>query len=106
MVVSCENQRSQTQNRLQALAVLRARLYDMEQSKLVSEIDEARRSQVGSGDRSEKIRTYNYPQQRVTDHRIKLSLHNLGGVLNGNLDSFIDELTDAEQAKRLEALGD
>jgi peptide chain release factor 1 len=106
MVVSCENQRSQTQNRLQALAVLRARLYDEEQSKRVSEIDEARRSQVGSGDRSEKIRTYNYPQQRVTDHRIKLSLHNLGGVLNGNLDSFIDELTNAEQAKRLESLGD
>jgi peptide chain release factor 1 len=106
MVVSCENQRSQTQNRLQALAVLRARLYDAEQSKLVSEIDEARRSQVGSGDRSEKIRTYNYPQQRVTDHRIKLSLHNLGGMLNGNLDAFIDELSDAEQAKRLETLGD
>jgi peptide chain release factor 1 len=106
MVVSCENQRSQTQNRLQALAVLRARLYDAEQSKLVSEIDEARRSQVGSGDRSEKIRTYNFPQQRVTDHRIKLSLHNLGGMLDGNMDAFIDELTNAEQAKRLESLGD
>jgi peptide chain release factor 1 len=78
----------------------------MEQSKLVSEIDEARRSQVGSGDRSEKIRTYNFPQQRVTDHRIKLSLHNLGGMLDGNLDAFIDELTNAEQAKRLESLGD
>ena len=106
LVVSCENQRSQTQNRLQALAVLRARLYDMEQSKLVSEIDEARRSQVGSGDRSEKIRTYNFPQSRVTDHRIHLSLYNLGGMLDGNLDAFIDELTNAEQAKRLEALGE
>ena len=106
LVVSCENQRSQTQNRLQALAVLRARLYDMEQNKLASEIDEARRSQVGSGDRSEKIRTYNFPQQRVTDHRIKLSLHSLGGVLDGNLDPFIDELTDAEQAEQLASMVD
>jgi len=106
MVVSCQNQRSQTQNRLQALAVLRARLYDLEQQKLVSEIDESRRSQVGSGDRSEKIRTYNYPQNRVTDHRIRLSLHNLGGMLDGNLDAFVDELTNAEQAERLGSLGD
>jgi peptide chain release factor 1 len=106
LVVSCQNQRSQTQNRLQALAVLRARLYDMEQSKLVSEIDESRRSQVGSGDRSEKIRTYNFPQNRVTDHRIHLSLYNLGGMLDGNLDAFIDELANAEQAERLESLGE
>jgi peptide chain release factor 1 len=106
MVVSCENQRSQTQNRIQALAVLRARLYDMEQQKMVSEIDEARRSQVGSGDRSEKIRTYNFPQSRITDHRIGLTMHNLQGVLDGNLDAFVDELTAEEQAKRLESLGD
>jgi peptide chain release factor 1 len=106
MVVSCQNQRSQTQNRLQALAVLRARLYDLEQQKLVSEIDESRRLQVGSGDRSEKIRTYNYPQNRVTDHRVGLSLYSLDGVLDGHLDAFIDELAAAEQAERLESLGD
>ncbi len=105
IVVSCENQRSQTQNRMQALAVLRARLYDIEQQKIASEIDEARRSQVGSGERSEKIRTYNYPQNRVTDHRIGLSGYNLDGVLDGNLDSFIEALTSAEQAEKLEALG-
>ena len=105
IVVSCENQRSQTQNRVQALSVLRARLYDIEQQKIVSEIDEARRLQVGSGDRSEKIRTYNYPQNRVTDHRIGLSSYNLEGVLDGNLDAFIEALASAEQAEKLEALG-
>jgi peptide chain release factor 1 len=104
LVVSCQNQRSQTQNRLQALAVLRSRLYDIEQHKAQSEIDETRRSQVGSGDRSEKIRTYNFPQNRVTDHRIGLSMYNLEGVLNGNLDGFIDQLSEAEQADRLDAL--
>jgi peptide chain release factor 1 len=105
IVVSCENQRSQTQNRTQAMAVLRARLYDIEQQKIISEIDEARRSQVGSGERSEKIRTYNFPQNRVTDHRIGLSSYNLEGVLDGNLDSFIEALSSAEQAEKLEALG-
>jgi peptide chain release factor 1 len=106
MVVSCENQRSQTQNRLQALAVLRARLYDIEQQKQISEIDERRRSQVGSGDRSEKIRTYNFAQNRVTDHRIGMSVYNLDTVLDGSLDSFIDALTEAEQAEELQALGE
>ena len=106
LVVSCENQRSQTQNRLQAMAVLRARLYDMEQSKQVSEIDETRRSQVGTGQRSEKIRTYNFPQNRVTDHRIGLSLHSLEGVLDGYLDRLVDGLASAEQAERLGSLGD
>jgi peptide chain release factor 1 len=105
IVVSCENQRSQTQNRTQALAVLRARLYDIEQQKIISEIDEERRLQVGSGERSEKIRTYNFPQNRVTDHRIGLSSYNLEGVLDGNLESFIEALTSAEQAEKLEALG-
>ena len=106
MVVSCENQRSQTQNRLQAMAVLRARLYDIEQQKQQSAIDQQRRLQVGSGERSEKIRTYNFPQGRVTDHRIKLTLYSLGGVLNGNLDRFIEQLTASEQAERLEALNE
>jgi peptide chain release factor 1 len=106
LIVSCENQRSQTQNRLRAMAVLRARLYEMEQSKLTAEIDEARRSQVGSGQRSEKIRTYNFSQNRVTDHRIGLSVYSLDRVLDGDLDQFVEKLTDAEQAERLEALGD
>jgi peptide chain release factor 1 len=105
IVVSCENQRSQTQNRTQALAVLRARLYDIEQQEMVSKIDEARRSQVGSGERSEKIRTYNFAQNRVTDHRIGLSSYNLEAVLDGSLDAFIEALTSAEQAEKLEALG-
>jgi peptide chain release factor 1 len=106
LVVSCENQRSQTQNRLRAMAVLRARLYEMEQSKITAEIDESRRSQVGSGQRSEKIRTYNFPQNRVTDHRVKLTLYNLDRILDGDLDAFVEELTGAEQAERLAALGD
>jgi peptide chain release factor 1 len=106
LVVSCENQRSQTQNRLRAMAVLRARLYEIEQTRQIAEIDEARRSQVGSGQRSEKIRTYNFPQNRVTDHRIGLSVYSLDRVLDGDLDQFVEELTNAEQAERLEALGD
>jgi peptide chain release factor 1 len=106
LVVSCENQRSQTQNRLRAMAVLRARLYEIEQDKITAEIDESRRSQVGSGQRSEKIRTYNFPQNRVTDHRIGLSVYSLDRVLDGDLDQFVEELTNAEQAERLEALGD
>jgi peptide chain release factor 1 len=106
LVVACENQRTLTQNRQQALAVLRARLYDMEQQKLVNEIDEERRSQVGSGERSEKIRTYNFPQNRVTDHRIGLSVHNLDSVLDGDLDDFIEALASAEQAEQLESLGE
>jgi peptide chain release factor 1 len=105
LVVSCENQRSQTQNRLQAMAVLRARLYDMEQRKQAAEIDQVRREQVGTGERSEKIRTYNYPQNRVTDHRIGLSVYNLDTVLDGSLSEFIEKLAAAEQAERLEALG-
>jgi peptide chain release factor 1 len=106
LVVSCENQRSQTQNRLRAMAVLRARLYEMEQSKITAEIDESRRSQVGSGQRSEKIRTYNFPQNRVTDHRVGLSVYSLDRVLDGDLDAFVEELSSAEQAERLEALSD
>jgi len=106
MVVACESERSQTQNRLHALAVLRARLYERERRKQEAEVAETRRSQVGSGERSEKIRTYNYPQNRVTDHRAGLTLYQLPGVLDGDLDSFIDELTAQEQAQRLQAVGD
>jgi peptide chain release factor 2 len=106
LVVACESQRSLTQNRLQAMAVLRSRLYDIEEQKRLAERKEARRSQVGSGDRSEKIRTYNFPQNRVTDHRIGVSVYNLDSVLDGELDMFIDELATTEEAERLQSLGE
>jgi peptide chain release factor 1 len=106
LVVFCQNERSQTQNKMQAMAVLRARLYEMEQRKQDAEIDEARRSQVGSGERSEKIRTYNYPQNRVTDHRLGKSMYNLAAFMEGDeLDDFIDELATQDQAERLAAVG-
>ena len=105
MVVACQDERSQLQNKLRALAVLRARLYDIEQQKIISERAESRRAQVGTGDRSEKIRTYNFPQNRVTDHRVDLSVHNLPAVLEGNLDTIIDAVATADQAARLQAAG-
>jgi peptide chain release factor 1 len=105
IVVQCQDERSQLQNRTRAMNILRARLYDLAMEKQQAEIDSARRSQVGSGDRSEKIRTYNFPQSRVTDHRIGVSLHNLPSVLEGNLDPFLDELIAREQAERLQASG-
>ncbi len=104
LVVTCENERSLSQNKLSAMSVLRARLYEMEQEKQNDEIDQARRSQVGTGERSEKIRTYNFPQSRVTDHRIGMNSYNLPGVMEGNLDDFIEALTMDEQTRRLESL--
>lgn len=102
MVVACQDERSQLQNRLRALSILKARLYEMEQAKQDSEVDATRRSQIGSGERSEKIRTYNFPQSRITDHRINLSSYNLSGVLNGTeLDYFINELRMTDEAERL-----
>ncbi len=106
MVVQCQDERSQLQNRMRAMAILRARLYEMEEEKRREEIDSARRSQIGGGDRSEKIRTYNYPQSRVTDHRINVSSYNIQSVLDGNLDEFIDELATREESERLAAIGE
>jgi peptide chain release factor 1 len=105
MVVACQSERSQTQNKLRAMAVLRSRLFEQEMQKQASEVAEARRSQVGTGERSEKIRTYNFPQNRVTDHRIGLTLYQLSDVLDGEIDPFIDELTAQEQARQLQTLG-
>ncbi|MGD8597273.1 MAG: peptide chain release factor-like protein, partial [Anaerolineae bacterium] len=105
MVVSCESERSQTQNRERAMAVLRARLYEEEQRRQMEERGEERRLQVGSGERSEKIRTYNYPQNRITDHRIGLTLYRLETVMDGDLDEIMDELATTDQADRLQAIG-
>lgn len=105
MVVSCESERSQMQNRERAMAVLRARLYEQEQQRQIEERGEERRLQVGSGERSEKIRTYNYPQNRITDHRIGLTLYRLETIIDGDLDEIIDELATTDQAERLQALG-
>ena len=101
IVISCQDEKSQLKNRDKALRVLRSRLYDMELQKRHDEEAEARRSQVGTGDRSEKIRTYNFPQGRVTDHRIKLTLHRLDTRLNGDLDEIIDSLIAADQTAKL-----
>jgi len=102
VVVSCQENKSQHKNRAQAMQVLRARLHDLERQKQQSEREEARRSQVGSGDRSERIRTYNFPQSRVTDHRINMTTHNLSAVLDGHgLDELVDALISEDQAAKL-----
>lgn len=101
LVVACQDERSQGQNRLRAMSILRARLYEMELQKRQRKEEADRRSQVGTGERSEKIRTYNYPQSRVTDHRINVSSHNLQSVLEGELDMFIGELSLREETERL-----
>ena len=105
LVVTCQDQRSQLQNKIRAMGVLRARLYEIEIEKRQREQTEARRSQVGSGERAEKIRTYNFPQDRMTDHRIGLTLHNLPRLLDGDIDAVIDALILEDQTEKLRAAG-
>ena len=101
IVISCQDEKSQLKNKEKGLKVLRSRLYDLELEKKQKEEAANRKNQVGTGDRSEKIRTYNFPQGRCTDHRIKLTLHRLDDILNGDLDEVIDSLTAADQAAKL-----
>lgn len=102
IVAACQDERSQLRNRMKAMAVLRSRLFDIEQQKQMSETTEQRRSQIGSAERSEKIRTYNFPQDRITDHRISLTLHNLPKMLDGELDDLVDALATNERSRQLE----
>lgn len=101
IVVECQTERSQFQNKDNAMRMLRTKLYEIEKQKQDSEISNARKSQVGSGDRSEKIRTYNYPQGRITDHRIGMSIYQMENFLNGDLDEMIDNLIAADRAEKL-----
>jgi len=104
IVISCQDEKSQLQNKLKAMRILRTRLYELEVQKSQDAMGTARRSQIGSGDRSEKIRTYNFPQNRVTDHRVNMTVYQLDMVMNGKLDEFIDELSSFDQAERLQAI--
>ena len=105
LVVAIQDEKSQHKNKAKAMAVLRARLLEMEQARLAEERGDQRRSQVGTGERAEKIRTYNFPDDRVTDHRIGLTVHNLPGLLEGELDRVIEPLAEADQAERLARMG-
>jgi peptide chain release factor 1 len=105
IVVTCQDEKSQLKNKLKAMTVLRSRLYDIEQSRLAQERGDARRSQIGSGERSEKIRTYNFPQDRITDHRIKVNVSNIPGVLDGQIDTLVQELRTVDEAARLRDAG-
>jgi peptide chain release factor 1 len=101
IVISCQDEKSQLKNKDKAMKILRAKIYDLEQAKQQAQLSAERKSQVGTGDRSERIRTYNYPQSRVTDHRVSLTLHRLEAVLNGDLDEIMDTLVTVDQAKKL-----
>ena len=102
IVATCQDERSQFKNKEKAMSVLRSRLFAREQQRQQQEVSASRRSQVGSGDRSERVRTYNYPQNRVTDHRVALTTYNLDSVLEGGIDEFVRALSEQEQAQRLE----
>ena len=104
LVVSCQDQKSQHKNKAKAMKVLLSRLLDLEQAEQQSKISEERRTMVGSGDRSERIRTYNFPQNRVTDHRVGLTLHKLSLILEGDLDEMIDSMTIHFQAESLKEI--
>ena len=101
IVVTCQRERSQAQNRIIAMDLLKAKLWDKEYEKQQSELSQNRKNQVGTGDRSEKIRTYNFPQGRITDHRINTSIHNIDDFLNGGLDVLINQLIKNEQMRKL-----
>lgn len=105
IVVTCQDEKSQLKNKLKAMTVLRSRLYEIEQQRLAQERGDARRSQIGTGERSEKIRTYNFPQDRITDHRIKLSVSNIPAVLDGQIDPLIHELRVVDESERLRDAG-
>ncbi|MDF2671809.1 MAG: prfA [Clostridiales bacterium] len=106
IVIACQDEKSQLKNKDKAMKILRARLYEMEQQKQKSEIAEERKSQVGTGDRSERIRTYNYPQSRITDHRIGYTAYKFEAFLDGDLDDMLDALITADQAEKLQATGE
>ena len=101
IVASCQDERSQLKNKTKAMALLRARLYEIKRRKQEEQVSQQRRAQVGTAERSEKGRTYNFPQNRVTDHRVNITVHNLEGVLDGDLDKLIDALQADEQARKL-----
>src|SRR5207302_7057489 len=102
LVVAMQDEKSQLQNKTKALRVLRARLYELERERQQAELSETRRSQIGSGTRAEKIRTYNFPENRLTDHRIKLTVHQLDRILEGGLDEFTEALAAEDQRRSLE----
>lgn len=104
VIITCQDEKSQLQNKIKAMSILRAKLHDMEEQKRNAELGAERRSQVGTGDRSEKIRTYNFPQTRVTDHRIGYTSHRLPAILDGEVDEFIDALTNHDQSEKLKSL--
>jgi peptide chain release factor 1 len=104
IVVTCQDERSQLQNRLRAMQILRSKLLDMEQKAQREDIDSARRLMVGSGDRSEKSRTYNYPQNRITDHRIEYTIYNLPAFMDGEIDDMIDRLIAVDEAEKLQSV--